>query len=57
MRSQPCPSSQTELPDTQPRVGDTLQRRANAPLRPSQPQQSIEHGLFGDAHQQGELFK
>lgn len=57
MRSQRCPSDQTELPDTQPRIGETLQRRANAPLRPTKPQSSTEFGLFGDTHKQGEFFK
>ena len=49
-------SNQTELPDTQARIGDHLQRKANAPLKPSKPQQSIEIGLFGESHKQGEMF-
>ena len=56
MRSQPCRSSQTELPDTPHQIGDALQRRANAPLQPTKPQQPIETDLFGDSHQQKELF-
>jgi hypothetical protein len=57
MRCAQSRSSQTEFPDTQPRVGDTLQRRANAPLLPTKPQQPIETGLFGDQHKQGEMFR
>ena len=49
-------SNQIELPDTQARIGDHLQRRANAPLKPSKPQKSIEIGLFGESHKQEELF-
>jgi hypothetical protein len=46
---------QIELPETQARIGETLQRRANAPLLPAKPQASIEIGLFGDQHKQGEF--
>jgi hypothetical protein len=56
MRSQPSRSNQTELPDTQPRIGEALQRRANAPLVPAKPQQPIDTGLFGDQHKQAEMF-
>lgn len=40
-----------------PRIGQALQRRANAPLKPSKPQATLETGLFGDSHKQQELFK
>jgi hypothetical protein len=45
------------MPGTSPRIAETLQRRASAPLLSTKPQQPIEHGLFGDQHNQGELFK
>jgi hypothetical protein len=48
-------SDQIDLPETQARIGEALQRRANAPLLPSKPQQSIDVGLFGDDHKQGEF--
>lgn len=56
MRCVPSHSSQTELPGTQPRIGQALQRRADAPLLPGKPQQPIETGLFGDQHTQAEMF-
>ena len=56
MRSDQSRSSQIELPETQARIGETLQRRANAPLKPSKPQTSCDAGLFGDTHKQGEMF-
>jgi hypothetical protein len=43
------------MPGTQARIGDHLQRRAYAPLLPSKSQTSIETGLFGDSHKQGEF--
>jgi len=49
-------SNQTELPDTAQQIGQALQRRANAPLLPTKPQQPIETGLFGESHKQGEMF-
>lgn len=33
-----------------------LQRKADAALKAPAPQQPLEHGLFGDAHKQKELF-
>jgi hypothetical protein len=56
MRCEPSRSSQGELPDTAPRIGQALQRRANAPLLPTKPQQPIEIGLFGESHKQTEMF-
>jgi hypothetical protein len=56
VRSRQSRSDQIEIPDTQQRIGDTLQRRANAPLKPSKPQAACDDGLFGDSHQQGEMF-
>lgn len=55
MRSQPSRSDQVTMPGCEARQGDALQRRADAPLKPSKPQQPIETGLFGDSHKQGEL--
>jgi hypothetical protein len=56
MQSGQSRSSQIDLPDTQARIGETLQRHANAPLKPSKPQTPCDSGLFGDAHKQGEMF-
>ena len=56
MRSDQSRSSQIELPETQARIGETLQRRADAPLKASKPQTSCDAGLFGDTHKQGEMF-
>lgn len=55
MPSQASRSDQVTMPGCEARLGDALQRRADAPLRPSKPQQPIETGLFGDSHKQGEL--
>lgn len=55
MPSQPSLSNQIAMPGCEARLGETLQRRADAPLRPSKPQQPIETGLFGDSHKQGEF--
>ena len=49
------PSRSDILPGCEARVKETLQRRADAPLKPSKPQQPIETGLFGDGHQQKEF--
>lgn len=56
MRSAQSRSRQIELPDTQARIGETLTRRANAPLRPAKPQTPCDDGLFSDTHKQGEMF-
>lgn len=53
MRSPASPSEC--LPGCEARLGETLQRRANAPLQSSKPQQPMETGLFGDSHKQGEF--
>ena len=54
MHSQPSRSD--ILPGCEARVKEALQRRANAPLKPSKPQQPMEAGLFGDGHQQRDMF-
>jgi len=44
------------LPATEPRIAETLQRRANAPLLPAKPQIPCDAGLFGDTPNQKEMF-
>jgi hypothetical protein len=49
-------SSQIDLPGCEQRPGQTLQRRANAPLMPAAPQSPCDVGLFGDQTRQEELW-
>jgi hypothetical protein len=39
---------QLDLPDTAPDIGGTLQRKADAPLKPKLDQKPCDIGLFGD---------
>jgi hypothetical protein len=47
---------QFDLPDTAPDIGGTLQRKADAPLKPAKPQVACDHGLFGDSAAQLDLI-
>jgi hypothetical protein len=47
---------QLVIPGAEQRLGEALQRRAEAPLRPKAEQKPMDIGLFGDAAQQPDLF-
>lgn len=54
MRSQPSLSNPS-LPGCEARLGEALQRKADAPIKPKAAQAPCDIGLFGDSHQQKEL--
>jgi hypothetical protein len=41
-------AGQAELPGCAPDIAGTLQRKANAPLKPAKPQEACDVGLFAD---------
>lgn len=47
---------QLVIPGAEQRLGDSLQRKADAPLRPRAAQKPTDIGLFGDAHLQTDMF-
>lgn len=53
MRSQPSPSN---LPGFGDRIGEALQRKADAPIKPRAAQAACDVGLFGDTQNQHDLF-
>ena len=54
MRSQPSLSNPS-LPGCEARLGEALQRKADAPIKPKAAQAPCDVGLFGDSHQPKEL--
>jgi hypothetical protein len=47
--------AQVELPGCEPDLAGALQRRADAPLKPTKPQEPCDVGLFSDESKQVEL--
>jgi len=47
---------QQVIPGAERRVGEALQRKAEAPLKPKVEQKGMDFGLFGDERNQGDLF-
>lgn len=47
---------QLVIPGAEQRLGDSLQRQADAPLKPRAAQKPADVGLFGDGHLQNDLF-
>jgi len=50
------PVGQCELPGCEPDAAGALKRKADAPLKPGKPQKACDHGLFGNAAGQADLF-
>jgi hypothetical protein len=50
-------SKQLDLPQTRQDVAGMLKRRAKGPLKPKAPQQTCDHGVFGDDSRQADLIE
>lgn len=48
---------QMDLPECPERLGQVLQAKANAALKPAKPQQPCNHGLFSDEAAQIDLIE